>query len=234
MNSKTAAGGPTPPKLTSRDLLQQFWADAYGKEVQSAATYSYMWLADQFGHICIGIILNFIATALCGWVMVRLGFADKWGYNTGIWFGLIIVVAVAAIWEWCAYNSSVKQATGRFPLDSKLLGYNAFIAATYIALGGVLGFAFHLHFMPALLVGLLVAAVAIVLAPWWLRQKIIWQKASLPYLFRLADVAAQTVQATDAEVLQQLIDRGAPPSTKACQVVIGGIRPDSHGSRNRN
>ena len=100
MNSKTVAGGPTPPKLTSKDLLQQFWADAYGKEVQSAATYSYMWLADQFGHICIGIILNFIATALCGWVMVRLGFADKWEYNTGTWFGLIIVVAVAAIWEW--------------------------------------------------------------------------------------------------------------------------------------
>jgi len=42
MNSKKAAGGPTPPKLTSKDLLQQFWADAYGKEVQSAATYSYM------------------------------------------------------------------------------------------------------------------------------------------------------------------------------------------------
>jgi hypothetical protein len=222
VNSKTVAGGPTPPKLTSKDLLQQFWADAYGKEVQSAATYSYMWLADQFGHICIGIILNFIATALCGWVMVRLGFADKWEHNTGIWFGLIIVVAVAAIWEWCAYNSSVKQATGRFPLDSRLLGYNALIAATYIALGGVLGFAFHLHFMPALLVGLLVAAVTIVLAPWWLRQKIIWQKASLPYLFRLADVAAQTVQEADAEVLQELIDRGAPPSTTACQVVIGG------------
>jgi hypothetical protein len=54
VNSKTAAGGPTPPKLTSKDLLQQFWADAYGKEVQSAATYSYMWLADQFGHVCIG------------------------------------------------------------------------------------------------------------------------------------------------------------------------------------
>jgi hypothetical protein len=73
-----------------------------------------------------------------------------------------------------------------------------------------------------LLVGLLVAAVTIVLAPWWLRQKIIWQKASLPYLFRLADVAAQTVQEADAEVLQELIDRGAPPSTTACQVVIGG------------
>jgi len=44
-----------------------------------------MWLADQFGHICIGIILSFIATALCGWVMARLGFATRWKYDTGIW-----------------------------------------------------------------------------------------------------------------------------------------------------
>ena len=226
MSSKQAPSlvptGPTPPKLTSKDLLRQFWADAYGKEVQSAATYSYMWLADQFGHICIGIILHFIATAFCGWAMAHLGFVPKWEYDTGKWPGLIIVVIVAAIWEWSAYSSSVKQATGRFPLDSKLLGYNAIIAATYIALGGLLGFAFHLHFKSALLVALIVAVVAIVLAPWWLRQKIIWQKASLPYLFRLADVAAQTVQETDAEVLQKLIDNGAPPSTQACQVVIGG------------
>jgi hypothetical protein len=37
VDSKTVAGGPTPPKLTSKDLLHQFWADAYGK-MQSAAT----------------------------------------------------------------------------------------------------------------------------------------------------------------------------------------------------
>ena len=124
MSSKQAPSlvptGPTPPKLTSKDLLRQFWADAYGKEVQSAATYSYMWLADQFGHICIGIILHFIATAFCGWAMAHLGFVPKWEYDTGKWPGLIIVVIVAAIWEWSAYSSSVKQATGRFPLDSML------------------------------------------------------------------------------------------------------------------
>jgi ABC-type uncharacterized transport system permease subunit len=72
-----------------------------------------MWLADQSCHICIGIILSFIATALCGWVMARLEFATRWKYDTGIWPGLIIVAIVAAIWEWSAYNSSVKQATGK-------------------------------------------------------------------------------------------------------------------------
>ena len=60
------SAGPTAPDLTSKDLLKQFWADAYGKEVQTAATYSYTWLADQFGHICIGIIVNFAATLVTG------------------------------------------------------------------------------------------------------------------------------------------------------------------------
>ena len=46
-------------------------------------------------------------------------------------------------------------------------------------LGGVLGFAFHLHLMWALIVSAVVLVVAILLAPKWLRQKIIWQKVAL-------------------------------------------------------
>ena len=74
MNSRDHAHarrfGPSAPILTTKDLLHQFWADAYGKEVQTAATYSYTWLADQFGHICLGIIFNFIATTISGGVLV--------------------------------------------------------------------------------------------------------------------------------------------------------------------
>jgi hypothetical protein len=70
--------GPTAPKLTLTDVAQQFWTDAYGKEVQTAATYSYTWLADQFGHICIGLILNFIFTALSGAATAHWGYAPMW------------------------------------------------------------------------------------------------------------------------------------------------------------
>ena len=213
--------GPSAPKLTSKDLLHQFWADAYGKEVQTAATYSYTWLADQFGHVCLGIIFNFVGTALSGVVMKLLGLARHFRYDTGIWPGLVLVFIGAAVWEWSAYNSSVKQATESFPLDKKLLRANAFIAATYIWLGAVLGFAFHLALVPSVLIGAGVIVVAIALAPWWLRQKIVWQKASIPYLFRLAD-AARNIKEEDAKLLQGLIDAGAPPTTNPCQVVIGG------------
>jgi len=227
--------GPTAPKLTTKDLLHQFWADAYGKEVQTAATYSYTWLADQFGHICLGIIINFIASTVSGGVLVGIRYlAAKWlgwslplTYRMGIWPGLLLVVIGAALWEWSAYSSSVKQAAGgRFPLDSKLLRDNAIIATIYIALGGVMGFAFHLPVIPSALISTGVVVVAIVLAPRWLRQKIIWQKASIPYLFRLAD-AAPNISEQDAKELQKLIDDGAPPTTPPSQVIIG--RPIGSG-----
>lgn len=225
MNSdKLAPGdsvGPTAPNLTSKDLLRQFWADAYGKEVQTAATYSYTWLADQFGHICLGIIIDFAATLACGFVMVELGWSDELHLNTGLVPGLLLTIFIVGFWEWSAYRSSVKQATGAFPLDTNLLRDNAMVAAGYMALGGILGFAFHLTAPPALAISLIVVVVAVLLAPRWLRQKIIWQKASIPYLFRLAD-AAPGIDGNDAKTLQGLIDAGAPPNTQPCQVVIGG------------
>jgi hypothetical protein len=213
--------GPIAPKLTSKDLLRQFWADAYGKEVQTAATYSYLWLADQFGHICIGIIVDFFATAVCGGIMKWARLAPEFKYDTGIWPGLLLALAGGAVWEVCAYRSAVKQATGEFPLDDRLLRDNAIIAAIYIGLGGVLGFAFHLPLVPSALVAAGIVVVAIALAPRWLRQKMIWQKASIPYLFRLAD-AAPNMKKEHAELLQSFIDAGAPPVAHPFQVIIGG------------
>ena len=172
--------GPTPPNLTVADLLKQFWADAYGKEVQTAATYSYTWLADQFGHLCLGILANVLATLVAGWVMVERGLADQLRWETGRWPGLILALIGVSLWEWSAYSSSVKQATGTFPLDTKLLRDNAVIAAVYMALGALLGLAFHVRVGPALLITAAVVVAAVLLAPRWLRQKIIWQKASIP------------------------------------------------------
>ncbi len=211
------------PKLRPKDLLRQFWADAYGKEVQSAATYSYLWLADQFGHVCIGIIVDFLATAVSGLIMVLFRPGASLTYNTGVWPGLMITIVAVGIWELCAYRSSVAQATGTFPLDKKLLRDNAMIAWAYMSLGGILGFAFHAPLFPqALTICALVVILAIVLAPNWLRQKIIWQRAGIPYLFRLAD-AIHTINPADASLLQAFIDQGSPTSKpEARQVIVGG------------
>ena len=76
-HSTTIPFGPSAPQLTLKNLRDQFWADVYGKEVQTTATYSYTWVADQFGHICLGLIGNFAATALCGVVITLLGWSPR-------------------------------------------------------------------------------------------------------------------------------------------------------------
>jgi hypothetical protein len=219
--SPGTAVGPSAPTLTSTDLWKQFWADGYGKEVQTAATYSYTWLADQFGHVCIGILANYLATTVIGLATLWFGTHTTIQNGISIWWGFIVAVIGAAIWEWSAYNNSVKQAFTAFPLDTKLLRDNAFVATGYMALGALLGLAFHLDVRTAILISLGVVIVAILLAPRWLRQKIVWQKASIPYLFRLADVASKITPGA-AETLQDLIKLGAPPKTEPSQVVIGG------------
>src|SRR5688572_17769267 len=67
---------------------------------------------------------------------------------------------------------------------------------------------------------LALAFIAVLAALPWLRQKIVWQKAALPYLFRLAD--AQPATTDDANTLQALIDSSPPPDYPARQIVIGG------------
>jgi hypothetical protein len=222
---------PRSPHITYRELWKQFTADVYGKEVQSAATYSYMWMADQMGHVCVGILVNQITTYGARYL--------GWYYANAA--GLFAAIAIVAAWETSTYLSSVRSATGLFPLGRELLRDNAIIATSYMALGAALGFGFHVdipwladvaaHFhipwvADVAAVGLtflvICTVAAILLAPSWLRQKIIWQKAALPYLARLADIKA-TMSKDAAKNLQALVDKGAPsPTAKPCQIIIGG------------
>jgi hypothetical protein len=211
------AGLPQSPRITYGELLKQFKADVYGKEVQSAATYSYMWMADQMGHVCVGILVNQLTT---------VGARHLWQYFGWHSFaevaGLIVAIAIVAAWEASTFFSSEHSATGLFPLGRKLLRDNAVIATLYMALGAAVGFGFHIGLpwsdIAAIIAG---TVVAIWLAPRWLRQKIIWQKAALPYLSRLADMEP-TMGEDAAKKLQALLDAGAPPKVEPTQVVIGG------------
>lgn len=208
---------PRSPDITYGELFKQFKADVYGKEVQSAATYSYMWMADQMGHVCVGILVNMIMT---------FGARNLWHFLSWQHYaeagGLFAAIAIVAAWEASTYFSSERSSTGLFPLGRKLLRDNAIIATLYMSLGAIIGFGFHIGVPWADVIFLVICTVvAIWLAPTWLRQKIIWQKAALPYLSRLADIEP-TISKDAAKILQALVDEGAPPAVKPCQIVIGG------------
>ena len=215
--SSHSSDRPRPPHITYGDLLKQFKADVYGKEVQSAATYSYMWMADQMGHVCVGILVNVITTFGARYVWRLLSWQS---YAEAV--GFFAAIALVAAWEASTYFSSAHGTTGLFPLGRKLLRNNAIIATLYMSLGAVIGFGFYISIPWADLFLLVICTlVAIWLAPKWLRQKIIWQKAALPYLARLADIEP-TMGKETAKTLQAVLDEGAPPAAKPCQIIIGG------------
>jgi hypothetical protein len=216
---------PRAPALTYWMLWKQALRDAQGKEVHDAITYSYVWLADQTGHIFQGFVANFVSglliCRLLPWLLQPVVAVPAW---LCAWLAPILAVLVVVGWEVRAYRNAVDGATGEFPLGRKLLRDNAAVAAFYMVLGVVLA-----AVIGAVDIWMQLAAVAVALVlgllltpPFWVRQKMIWQKGSLPYLFRLADLQ-RTLGMDKARALQKLIDAGAPPNGPAPrQIVIGG------------
>ena len=217
--------GPVPvaPVITNKDLGRQFWLDAYGKEVQSAATYSYMWMADQAGHMGIGILLHFAFTPIFAHLPQAIGLGNF--FATPLMSALAGFIATALIvcyWEWSAYSADVKHATGaQFPLQVPLLKANAIVASGYMVLGGAIGWALHLGWQTSVPIVAIIGFIAVMMARPWLRQKIIWQKAALPYLSRLADMRPNMPDPV-AVALWKLICAPLPPVGPPQAVVIAG------------
>jgi hypothetical protein len=230
------AAAPKAPAIGIKELAWQFRHDIFGKEVQDATTYSYVWLADQMGHICIGIVLTALIGALLHLLAGSLLIAGPVAF--------VLTAAGVAGWEYWAFTDAVKKATGRFPLDQKLLMENAIVATAYMVLGAALGLAILLGDHLGLEIGFVVVVLGFLAAPYWLKQKIVWQKAALPYLARLAD-ARKTISDADAKTVQAMIDAGAPPQVPPRQVVLAGPTGSGrtslsigigteHGFRNRS
>jgi hypothetical protein len=212
--------GPSSPNITLKDIARQFHLDVTGKEVQSATTYSYTWLADQAGHIGLGLLIYLLlalVALMARKIVPALEFAILWEEIAA----LVIGIGVVSYWEFRAYKAAVAGATGLFPVDRELLLANAVAAATYMAIGVVGGFVFQQSALVRIIGFLALAMLAVALALPWLRQKIIWQRAALPYLFRLAD-APRTVNTAQARELQAFLDKGAPPDALPVQVIVGG------------
>jgi hypothetical protein len=220
---------PRGPDITARDLRDQFWLDISGKEVESASTYSYTWMADQTGHVCLGILCySILILAALGVrsLMPTLGIATSWD---GV-CALLLSIVIVSGWEYRAYRMAISGGTGLFPIGRRLLRDNAMIAATYMSMGVVTGFLIQQTAIWRVVGFSALAILAVLCALPWLRQKIIWQRAALPYLFRLAD-APLTIKNEDARGLEEFINEHAPlgsqqpnqsPASRPYQVIVGG------------
>lgn len=218
---QTMSKSVSPPKIGPKELAWQFWKDIYGKEVQSAATYSYLWLADQAGHIALGILIQYLLQGIAWSIVHYIPWVSSHLAENPTWAGFLLASLVVSLWETSAYRSSAKEATDRFPLNKKGLRNNAIIASVYMIIGAGIGFAINEGTWQGFFVFLACLLLAVILAPPWYREKIIWQKASIPYLFRLANFRP-VISQEDADKIQSWLEGPVSAEKPEVFVVSGG------------
>lgn len=179
--------------LGKRRVLTQVCHDLYGtKDVQDVITASYVWLADQLGHITLGLV----PTLLLAWAWT--GALDSlWPHAPrGIRIGGLIVLAATVFGYWVYkeltdYSDTKTRAGKVFLFDSADLTWNVKTALFYFGVGGALAAS---AFIGPLYIGitlLIVLYPLLRIAYWWLRRKLAFQQAGLPFLYRLANFPTQ-------------------------------------------
>lgn len=192
------------PPLGIRRIATQACHDLFGtKDVQDAITATYVWMADQLGHLTLGfvptILLCWAASLIWGWIGWR---------PESIWLrGIFIILAALVVGVWATkersdLNDTTGRTTGVFPPDSGDIEWNVKTALLYFGIGASLGLGAFLWW--ALVPMILIVAIwpALAVAFWWLRRKLAFQQAGLPYLFRLADFASKL----DADLVKVVSD----------------------------
>ena len=178
---------PDAEPLGLRRVFTQVAHDLYGtKDVQDAITASYVWMADQIGHISLGLL----PTLLFGWIWKLL--CTHWKLDDVWSIGGCVVIALAVFANWISkerqdYVDTYKRAIKRFAFDSSDIKWNVKTALLYFGIGGLLALGALIGW-PWLLGALLLSLwPGFRVAFWWLRRKLAFQQAALPYLYRLTN-----------------------------------------------
>lgn len=175
---------PVLPDLGVRGVFQQVRHDLFGtKDVQDAITATYVWLEDQAGHIALGFALTLLP---CWLVSLALSQDSGWRCPT-LAAVAFVVFAVGFVKEARDRNDALRNSGGVFPFDSHDIDWNVATALFYYAVGIALGVSpFLASWLPLLVLGVAIYPILTV-AYWWLRRKLAFQQAGLPYLYRLAN-----------------------------------------------
>lgn len=204
---------PDAPVVTPRQLLQQAWSDWGGKEVQTGYTLTYVWMANQLGHFTIGfgltLMLTWIGQLLIGWLScacTQEGFVRITAQALSLpgdirpmqalcgWTGGLAVGQVL-FWAGKEYRDIRvvrHDAQGNlFALNQRDLFLDAGTAILFIAFGVAVAYASFWSWQWAVIVFMVALALALMPAHYWMSRKYCFQRACLPFLFRLSDITGR-------------------------------------------
>ncbi|MGH6980794.1 MAG: hypothetical protein ACREFC_06270, partial [Stellaceae bacterium] len=180
----------------------------------------YVWMADQIGHLTLG----FVPTALLCWIASLIW--SNWEFAGSDWRYLVYLALAGAVFgywvskELADLSDSETRAAAVFPLDSGDIVWNVKTALLYFAVGGTLALAAFVRWYLVPLALVIAIWPALAVAFWWLRRKLAFQQAGLPYLFRLANFASNL----DADLLatvENMVNLKKDQKTNFWAVLIG-------------
>jgi len=173
---------PDAQPLGVRRVFTQVAHDLYGtKDVQDVITASYVWMADQIGHLFLGLVPTLLLAWLC--TLLPEGFLRTAAT-------ILLALLMFGYWvykEITDYHDTKVRAGTVFPFDSSDIWWNVKTALTYFGMGGIWAVAAFTHGWLLLVTILIAAWPGLMVAYWWLRRKLAFQQAGLPYLYRLAN-----------------------------------------------
>jgi hypothetical protein len=150
--------------------------DLYGtKDVRDAITASYVWLADQLGHITLGLV----PTLLLCWIVTVFGPSDQWRIPLFV----LVAALVFSYWlhkERTDYVDTDARAKKIFLFDSADVLWNVKTALLYFGIGGIIAVAAFSAWWSIFIALAVLINPALSVAFWWLCRKLAFQQAGLP------------------------------------------------------
>jgi hypothetical protein len=173
--------------LSAKEIWQQVLEDWFSKEVQTGYTYSYIWMANQMGHFTLGFLFTFI---LCWAVILIAG----WELSSLCFFSWLFAVPLFELIFWTVkesidYWKDVKKAnrTGSFKPVKKDIFLDVCTALVYIVFGIIVSYTSFFSIPHALIAFGLILLLALLPARYWIIRKICFQRAALPFQYRLSN-----------------------------------------------
>ena len=163
-----------------RSWLDRLPPDIFGSDVFVDYQGTYVWQANQVGHVFIG----FAATSLLTWAATALLGATPW--PAAGWIAAAIV-ALYAVKEWIDLQIAERQAQGLFDFDRGELRADMAADAGFVAMGAATAAAAFAAPDLGLAAGLATVAAFLVIRRRFLPAKASLDRAGLPCVFRLAN-----------------------------------------------
>jgi len=154
------------------------------KDAQDAPTTSYVWLGEQIGLIALG----FFAAIALGW-----GWRSSFGGEGGSLLAILALFGSLGIFGTFGYQKyqdylAAKTRWGLvFPFSEWDRRFAIGTPVLFFLVGAILGWGVYGGFVRFLIALVVAGAAAAYAAYWWLRKKIAFQQAGLPFGYRLSD-----------------------------------------------